>query len=144
MPRTTSNSVKNILGANYDGTTPLHPFVITASSLVNKVAGKDLTGVLSSDDLELIERWLAAHFYGHADQFYQQRSTGRASGGFQGQTAMVFNSTQYGQTALALDVTGELARIQQQATTGKQKAGILWGGTRMTNDNSERSEDQLS
>lgn len=142
MSRTSSGDVEAILGGHYGGSTDLDAFILTAASLVGKCSAADTGGVHSASDLELIERWLAAHFYAHSDQLTQTRSTGKASATFQGQTAMVFNSTQYGQTALALDTTGYLAKLQQQAMTGPKKAGGVWLGTRMKNDNSETTADQ--
>jgi hypothetical protein len=142
MARTTSINVESILVDHYDGTTSLIPFMDIASSLVDKIVTADTDGVLSTSDLELIERNLTAHFYGHADQFFTSKSTGQASGSFQGQTAMYFNSTLYGQTAVLLDCTGELSRLQQQAQTGRKKASMTWLGTRYENDESELATDQ--
>lgn len=140
--RTTSSAVEGILVDHYDGATSLTPFIETASSITNKVSSNDTDSLLNATDLELIERWLAAHFYAHSDQLPQSKNTGRASASFQGQTGMVFNSTQYGQTALGLDITGYLAKLQAQASTGPIKASAVWLGTRMKNDNSELSSDQ--
>lgn len=142
MPRTTKALVEGILGDHYDSVSNVNKYIDTANSLVNKVSSNDSDSLLSSSDLELIERWLAAHCYAHHDQLYQQRSTGGASGSFQGQTEFMFKSTQYGQMALVLDVTGYLAELQQQAMEGKRKAKVIWGGTRYRDDNSERSIDQ--
>lgn len=144
--RTNEALVKAILieGKQYDNKNnpSLTAFIATANSLVEAVATADTDSILSSTDLELVERWLSAHFYGHSDQFKQNKSTGGASGGFQGQTAMVLNSTQYGQTALLLDRTGELAKLSKQAVEGKKTAGMVWLGTRYKNDESERTGDQ--
>jgi hypothetical protein len=142
MARTTHLKVKDILGDHYDGSSSLEPFIDTASSLVDKVVTADTESLLSSGDLEIIERWLSAHFYGHMDQFMSNKSTGGASGGFMGQTAMALNSTQYGQTAMTLDCTGELAKLSQQAMTGKKRMTMTWLGTRYKNDESERVADQ--
>ena len=143
MTRAVPEDVIEILGDHYDGITSLLPFIKTAASLVRKIQTANITlGVLTSDDLEIIEQWLAAHFYGHADQFSASRRTGRASAEFQGKTAMVFNSTQYGQAALGLDTTGTLADIQKNVEMGKQRASMVWLGTRYKNDNSQRTEDQ--
>lgn len=142
MARTTAEDVKGILGDHYDGTSNVNKYIDTANSLVNKVSSNDSDSLLDDSDLELIERWLAAHCYAHHDQLYQNKSTGRASGTYQGRTEFMFKSTQYGQMALVLDVTGYLAELQEQAMKGKRKAKAIWGGTRYSDDNSERSEDQ--
>ena len=129
MSRTTSGNVQGILSSHYDGTAVLTPFIDTANSLVSRVATADTLVTLSAVDLELIERWLAAHFYAHADQLMTSKSTGGASGSFQGQTGMVLESTQYGQTAMLLDSTGYLSRLSNETKTGtKQKAQLFWLG----------------
>lgn len=140
--RTTQSAVEGILVDHYDGVTSLTPFITAANSITNKVAANDSASLLDAADLELIERWLAAHFYAHSDQMPQSKNTGRASASFQGQTGMHLTSTYYGQTAMMLDATGYLTLIQQDALKGKAVASAVWLGTRMKNDNSELSSDQ--
>jgi len=128
MARTTSANVTAILvtDKNYDGSTSLAAFIDTATALVDEVvtcaAKRGIT--LSATLLELIERWLAAHFYAHADPLYTSRSTQGASGSFQGQTGMHLESTQYGQTAMVLDTSRCLAAINK----GGSKIGAVWLG----------------
>jgi hypothetical protein len=129
--RTTASAVAEILLGQYDaeGRPDLDPFISTATALVDWLAGKDTDGELTATLLERIEAFLSAHFYAHADQLLQSRSTGGASGAYQGQTAMWLNSTQYGQTAMVLDVTGRLAGMVKAATDGgKPKASMEWLG----------------
>jgi hypothetical protein len=121
--RTSERSVKAILGGHYDGSTGLQPFIDTAASFVDDIATKDAT--VTSSRLELIERYLAAHFYAHADQITQSRSTGGASGQFQGMTQMGFDATLYGQTAKRLDPTGHLINLDQPL---RPKASCMWLG----------------
>lgn len=121
--RTTSDNVKAILGQQYNTgvSLDLSAFILSASTLVDFIVTKDTAVVMSSTSLEVVERWLTAHLYAHADQLLQQKSTGQSSGTFQGQTAMCLQSTQYGQMAMMLDVTGTLAMLNQQALTGLKK-----------------------
>jgi hypothetical protein len=129
MSRTTVANVQGILAGHYDGRTDLTPFISTATVLVDWLDAQDTDNELSTTLLEVIERWLTAHFYAHADQIFQSKSTGGASGSFQGQTAMVFSSTQYGQTAMALDVTGKLAGRNKEVLDGsRKKATVSWLG----------------
>jgi hypothetical protein len=121
--RTTERAVKAILGSHYDGSAGLHPFIDTASSLVDDIAAAD--PAIVSSRLELIERWLAAHYYEHSDPIAQSRSTGKASGQFQGQTGMGFDSTKYGQEAKRLDTSGLLVRLDQPL---RPKASCTWLG----------------
>lgn len=125
-PRTDSQKVKGVLGVNY-GSIDLAPFMDTANVVVTRVAacaiGRSIT--LTAAELELIERWLSGHFYAMADQLYTSKSTGGASGTFQGQTGMYLESTIYGQTAMRLDWSGCL-----QAIGGPERkvAGGFWLG----------------
>lgn len=127
--RVTIDDVKGILGNHYDENRNLSPFIDTASGIVDYIDECDTDGDLSTTALARIEKWLAAHFYGHSDQFLSEKETGRAKGKFQGQTAMHLDSTQYGQTALLLDTTGCLNRLNESAKIGgKKKVGVHWLG----------------
>lgn len=133
--RTTSTLVRGVLGdssthpkgqGDYDGTTDLDPFIVAASIMIDRVeacaTAKEYT--LSSTELEIIERWLAAHMYQMSDQGYTSKSTGGASASFMGQTGMYLEGTKYGQMALMLDTSGCLHAIsKRQVATG------FWLGT---------------
>ena len=144
MPRTSSSSVQGILGDHYDSEAApsLDPFIATAGSFVNKVATKNTAGGfgLTDADLELIERWLAAHFYTHSDMIASSKSTGSASGSLQGQTAMHFESSLYGQTAVLLDSTGFLSNLMKESKEGKQKVRLGWTGTKLKDRVRDREE----
>lgn len=120
MARTTSAAVIAVLQGDYDSESApsLTPFIETAGVMVDEAAGAD---VLSAARLELVERWLAAHYYCMGDRPYTSRSTGGASGSFAGQFSKGLESTPYGQTALAL--SGGLL-----AATGRRRAGAEWLG----------------
>lgn len=111
------------------------PFIDTANSLVNWLAGEDTDSDLADSTLELIERYLAAHFYeANRDRKEAQKTTGRASATFQGKTAMILMSTDPGQTACLLDVTGRLAELSIKAEKGiKPKVGLAWLGMQPSN-----------
>lgn len=113
MPvRTDADLVKGILCLDYDTKRlpDLQPFIDTASSIVDDLETMCVNegSPLSSNKLELIERWLSAHGYCCTDQPYAMRKTGNASGMFQGQTGKRLESTKYGQMALTLDPSGNL------------------------------------
>ena len=141
--RTNDDAVKAVLLGQYDAddSPSLSAFISTATVLVDAIDAL-AEACATSLVLERVETFLAAHFYAHADQLLQNKSTDGASGGYQGQTGMFFSSTQYGQSALVLDCTGHLAKLEQQAKSGRQKVGVVWLGTRYKNDDSERSSDQ--
>jgi hypothetical protein len=134
MARTTSAAVQAILlddyGAREDGTEPsLTGFIETANVITTRVAtcaaAKDKT--LTSTELELIERWLAAHCYVQSDQALSSKNTGGSGGSFQGQTGMHLENSKYGQMALSIDYSGCLAAISK-----RQTAGGFWGGKTRT------------
>lgn len=126
MARTNQNAVIAVLQADYDSANApsLTPYIQTANVIVSRVNAyavrKEIT--ISSEELELIERWLAAHYYQQSDRGYSSRSTADASGAFQGQTGMRLESTMYGQTALTLDPSGCLADL------GKRQPKAIWLG----------------
>lgn len=125
MARTTSASVQDILGNNYDGSTSLTPFIDTATAIVDRVetCAADRDKALTDAELELIERWLAAHCYQQMDQGYASKSTDGAGASFHGQTGMHLESTKYGQMALRLDWSGCLTAIGS-----RQTARMAWLG----------------
>lgn len=127
-PRTSDPEVRELIETDAD--LSVAPFIRAAHAIVDWLADQDTDGVLSEALLTEIEAWLAAHFYAHRDQQFQQKTTGGAMGAFQGQTSMVFLSTYWGQTACGLDVTGRLAQRSQDAATGLvRKARMTWMGT---------------
>lgn len=126
MARTTAALVKGILVRDYDGKTSLTPFIDTASSFVDDVvtcmSEKGLTAH-SAAKLELIERWLSAWAYKQSDKALASKSTGGASGSYQGQTGIGMSNNFYGQTALRLDTSGCLDGIDESTT-----AEVFWAG----------------
>lgn len=125
--RTTSALVIEILDRNYNtrDAPSLTPFIAAANSLVNRVrtCAREKSLALSTTELELLERWLAAHMYCQADRTYRQKSTGKASGAFDGITKDGLESTMYGQTALRIDYSGCLRQIHTGAS-----ATVIWLG----------------
>lgn len=119
--RTTAEAVEGVLGADYDRDAgpALTPYIETASALVDtlvaKAALKPVT--FAGARLELIERWLAAHYYTQSDRTYKSRSTLGASATFN------TDGKEYLNAALALDNSGCLAAL----LNGK-RAGAVWLG----------------
>lgn len=130
MARTTSGAVQGILLQDYDKelAPDLSPFITAANGLISRVqtcaTRKGIT--LSTTELTTLETWVAAHLYCQSDQTLANRSTAGASGGYHGQTGMYFESTKYGQTALALDISGCLSGL----TKPGQKLSGIWLGTK--------------
>lgn len=127
--RTSANQVIAILsgGGDYDvdAAPDINPYIETASAIVDMVvecAARKMRTVTSTQ-LELMERWLAAWAYACSDKPYTQKMTLRSSGVMSGQTGMHLEANLYGQTALMLDSTGCLNNINNQS-----RAYAFWGG----------------
>ena len=120
MARTSSAAVIAILisNKNYDGSTSLDSYIETATDVVTQVNTCATTkGVtLTSTTLELIERWLSAHYYTIMDPLYKSKSTLKASGSF--------NDRSYADVAKQLDSSGCLTAILE----GNNRAQVVWLG----------------
>lgn len=88
----------------------LAPFIETAAALVDRV---EQAGLQNSDRLELIERWLAAHFYTVRDPRTTSESAGPVSATYQSVVGPGLRTSQYGQVAITLDETGTLRKISE-------------------------------
>lgn len=121
-------ALKDQYGPRRDGTLPdLTPDIRTANLIVDQVAACALDkGITLADDLLAeLETQLAAHSYQLSDPGYRQRTTGRASGTFEGQTGMYLEATKYGQQAMVLDHSGCLRSIGKPEM---KVAGGIWLG----------------
>lgn len=112
MPRTNATAVKAILLRDYDSKNEpsLDPFIEIASAMVDDLVD---TGSEATDTrLELIERWLAAHYYVMSDLVYVSKSTDGVSGSFGSvpfpKGSGAFDLSRYGRMALSIDSTGKL------------------------------------
>lgn len=129
MARTTVGAVKAVLAAGHDyderRQPSLLPYVDIASSVVDDVVACAAArgSPLSAVKQELVERWLAAHYYKSSDQQYASKNTAGAGASFSGQTGKGIEGTKYGLAALDADPSGCLF---EQA--GHQVALGLWLG----------------
>lgn len=105
----------------------LSPFIESANALVTEVCVP-----LGYDDtrLELIERWLSAHFYAVRDPRLASEKAGPVSASYQHELGLMFKSTMYGQQAMLFDSKGGLARLQKQTEMGAVPRGIAYLGTK--------------
>lgn len=121
--RTTSTLVEAIVDVT-EGV-DLDPYLLAANELVTEIcvpAGYDATR------LELIERWLAAHFYCVYDPRAQSESAG-VSASYEGSAAMFLERTRYGQMAMILDTAGGLAKLNDETKKGQARTvGVTWLG----------------
>ncbi len=122
MPRTTSVDVAAII--EVDVSINLDPFILVANELVTEVCG----GAGYTDArLELIERWLAAHFYTNRDPRPVSENAGPVGTTYQSAVDLNLNTSHYGQTAMLLDTAGGLATLNQRKV--KRVLQVHWLGT---------------
>lgn len=127
--RTTSDLVLGILGPKFDSTVDVSPFIDTASKIVDKLESKQTTSgcgdPLDEQHLELIERWLSAHYatLTYRNHIVTSESIGAASKSYSIPTPESgISSTPYGQQAIAIDTSGILRRL------GSPCVGVSWLG----------------
>jgi hypothetical protein len=127
MARTTPEAVGEVLGEDWDGLRSLTPFIDTAALLVTRVAtcAVQRGTPLGVEELEIIERWLSAHFYTMSDKALVSKNSADAGGAFHGQTAMYLEASLYGQTAVGFDITGCLLSLTKPQT---KSVGAFWLG----------------
>lgn len=121
--RTTAAAVKGIITTSADDTR-IENFIEAATAVVDQhLTDDDLTDA----QLELIERWLAAHFLAVDDARISSQSAGGVSLGFKhmGQTKTGILSTTYGQQAVVLDPTGKLAALTATKTSASLRIAGL-------------------
>jgi len=122
--RTTSEAVELIIETDVD--ISLDPFIETGSALVDWLDEKGAPDYHTDTMLELIERWLSAHFYAIRDP----RRSLEAVRGIQEQFAIKvglgLDQTPYGQQAIILDTSGALDRLNDGKTG---KPAMFWMGT---------------
>lgn len=128
MARTTKELVEKIieLDATVNGG-DISAFIETASALVDELCQPQ---GYSETRLELIERWLAAHFYAIRDPRLTSEQAGSVQASYESKVDLGLQLTRYGQQALMLDTKGGLAALNNQPKTATgQKPGIVYLGT---------------
>lgn len=126
-PRTTPTLVAGIIDA--DPSIDLTPFINTANGIVTQWC-TDARFAYTPDQLELIERWLSAHFYAVRDPRTTAERAGSVGVNYAVQVkASPLSSTPYGQAAIAADYMGALAAMEKRMVEGAPpKPGINWVG----------------
>lgn len=87
-----------------------------ANALVDSVC---LESGYSDALLELIERWLSAHFYAIRDPRAEKESADDVDVTYQGETKTGLEHTSYGQQAMTLDYKGNLAAVNNNSKNAK-------------------------
>lgn len=134
MPRTTMAQIAGIIELDSEivpDEAAMLPFIEIANELVTEccTGSKGPTVAYSDTRLELIERWLAAHFYTQRDPRYTNESAG-VSVGYQSTVALGFDNSHYGQQAMRLDTNRGLAVVNENTKKGLRRPSAFWLGTK--------------
>lgn len=127
MSRTTRELVATVVEVDAN-ITDLDPFILTANLLVTEVCVPE---GYDDERLELIERWLAAHFYIVRDPRAANEKAGSVGIAYQfAQLGMHLQGTMQGQQALLLDTSGALANLNKTTSEGTKKKTLsaTWFG----------------
>jgi hypothetical protein len=93
----------------------LLPFIETADSMVNYWSDSAKN---SDAQMELIARWLSAHFYRVRDLQTRHEQADEVQESYFGRVGFDLRMTHYGQQAMALDFSGGLSRWNKQLLNG--------------------------
>jgi len=123
--RTTDAAVKGII--EVDATISTTPFIEAASAIVDDEC---VDSGYDSTRLELIERWLSAHFYAIRDKQVSSEKAGSVGEVFQFKLGLNLAVTMYGQMAMQVDTQGNLANLSKRTEKGfSSGAKVVWLGT---------------
>lgn len=119
MARTTAAAVRKIAKVKRSLSTDedLAPFIEAAGAVIDSVC---LESDYDDTRLELIERWLSAHFYHVFDPRRNQERADVVSAFYEGKSGMGFDFTRYGQMAKRLDTAGNLAKLDADCAAGRK------------------------
>lgn len=126
-PLTTPTLVQGVLNDDYTPGIDLSPYITAANVMVNTVVRKAQQKKIYFNmyQMEVVERWLAAHMYCCSDQAFQNNTVGQASTTYQGQTGKFLDGTKYGQMAMRIDPTGLLETVGRDE---RRVASVRWAG----------------
>lgn len=81
-PRVVESDIRAIIDT--DPAIDLYPHILNANILTNKVSrvATEKSITVTDDELKVIEKYVAAHFYSLVDPQYIEKETGRARGKF--------------------------------------------------------------
>jgi hypothetical protein len=115
MPRTTAELVAGLVEQDVKSVPDLTPFIATANILVTRVCG---SAGYSDEEIEMIERWLAAHFYCMRDPRATYETARSVAQSLQNKVDLGLATSHYGQQAMILDTKGGLARLNSRIVKG--------------------------
>lgn len=122
MARTTAQDVQELLGDKYEAAYPATSFITTANVMVTKhCVDEDFTDA----ELELIERYLAAHLYRLSHPWSTQERAGDVGESKQHVEKVGFAATEFGQMAMDLDWSGALKALGSEK---RRSVDMSWAG----------------
>ena len=128
--RTTVDEIKKIMPDIDPLIEDLQPFIDAAVTLVDELIVP--TNKLTTDQLTDVETWLAGHFISIPDPQTIREAAGSIGGTYQiPRAGQGLEGTSYGQQAMLLDLSGELARWSKSLSDGTSglSATGFWLGT---------------
>ena len=133
MARTSANLIKKIITPAVDTETFAGPIAVANAMVNNYIVNNSKCASVDDTTLELIERYLAAHYYALDNPSIVSESADGTSETYErGQTGMGLDSTRFGQTALELDTCGGLLAAKK-----RRRAAIHWLGTKESEQTDE-------
>jgi hypothetical protein len=129
MPRTTASAIRQIMEVD-SSITNLTPFILSANLLVTECCSE---AGYTDERLELIERFLAAHFVTGRDKPVTSETAGPVSVSYALKVGYGLKGSFFGQQAALLDTAGGLARADAVAQAGgKITPRVVWSGNTQT------------
>jgi hypothetical protein len=127
MARTTVELVADIM--EVDATVSVAPFIAVA----NKMTTRLLSELIEDEELlELIERYLTAHFYSLKVKMTSAEGAKGITETYAIKVGLGLEATVYGQQALLLDDTGTLSALQNPAAASSASGSVtlqsFWTG----------------
>jgi len=122
--RTTEAEIAQVI--EIDATIDMTPFMVVANELVTE---RCADAGYTDYRLQLIETWLAAHFYAMRDERASSEGAGGVSVSYLSSIGLGLKMTKQGQTAMLLDTAGGLAALSLEMEKGVTKQiSIDWLG----------------
>ncbi len=121
MSRTTQDQVKKIIEYDAKSVPDVLPFIEVANFLVSTHCEPEGA---SEIELELVERWLSAHFYHLRIMEVASESAGPVSQTNQYKVDLGFQVTRYGQQAIRIDSSGKLKQLDAKLTSSSSAGNI--------------------
>lgn len=118
-PRTTPALVEGIIETEVG--VDLSPFIAAGNQLCTRACGASgYTDGFVGSEMEIIERWLSAHFYTIFDNQLARARAGSVDVSYQFKVGFDLRNSMYGQAAMMLDTAGNLAAIENSNLTRKK------------------------